>query len=48
LAAEHATHVPTQVVSQHTPSMQKPVMHSSPAVHDVPLPCFATHIEPLQ
>jgi len=38
IAALQAVHTPVQAVLQHTPSTQKPLVHSVPAVQAVPRP----------
>jgi hypothetical protein len=48
LAALHALHSPLHALSQHTPSTQKPLVHSPPLTQLEPLPSFGTHTEPEQ
>jgi hypothetical protein len=47
-ATVQASQAPAQAVLQHTPSVQKPLVHWSLAVHVLALADFATHWPPSQ
>jgi len=47
-ATLHASHVPLHAPLQHTPSTQKPDVHSLAAAQDAPATRLAAHVPPLQ
>jgi hypothetical protein len=47
-ATSHASHWPSQALSQHTPSIHSVLMHSLPPPHAVPAAFLATHLPPPQ
>ncbi len=47
-ALEHAWHVPTHALAQHTPSTQNPLPHSAFCVHTTPIPSGEHAPAPLQ